>query len=54
MNFDLSNITEIKKYLNTLYQQGVKTISIKEVNKKRSLSANALYWQWLNIIAQEN
>lgn len=53
MDFELSNSLEIKNYLNTLHQQGVKTISIKEVNTKRSLSANALYWQWLNIIAQE-
>jgi len=53
MNFDLSDITEIKNYLNALHLQGVKIIDIKEVKEKRSLNANALYWQWLNIIAQE-
>lgn len=53
MQFDLSNIYEIKNYLNSLHLQGVKIIEIKEVKENRSLNANALYWEWLNVIAKE-
>jgi len=47
---DKDDKEQLIKHVNLLMLSGVKMVSVKEIKKKRSLNANALYWKWLSII----